>query len=59
MVTLLGCGSSFGFTICIPGGIMPLGGSFTSTSSPASREVEKSLINEKGNFAAHAEAEMI
>lgn len=36
-LTLLGWGSAFGFTIWVPGGIMPLGGSLTSTSKPASK----------------------
>ena len=35
-LTLLGWGSAFGFTIWVPGGIIPLGGSLTSTSIPAS-----------------------
>lgn len=37
MLTLLGWGSAFGLTIWVPGGIMPLGGSLTSTSKPASK----------------------
>lgn len=36
-LTLLGWGSAFGLTIWVPGGIMPLGGSLTSTSKPASK----------------------
>lgn len=37
-LTLLGWGSAFGLTIWVPGGIMPLGGSLTSTSKPASKK---------------------
>lgn len=36
-LTLLGWGSAFGLTIWVPGGIMPFGGSLTSTSKPASK----------------------
>lgn len=44
-LTLLGWGSALGLTICVPGGIMPLGGSFTSTSRPASSGLNTHIVN--------------
>lgn len=56
-LTLLGWGSAFGLTIWVPGGIMPLGGSLTSTSKPASKWFKKDLqlnfVNSQEIYCLH------
>lgn len=59
-LTLLGWGSAFGLTIWVPGGIMPLGGSLTSTSKPASKRQDRlQLSTARQQFTVHSEGLII
>lgn len=58
--TLLGWGSAFGLISWVPGGIIPFGGSFTFTSSPASinkQRLSYKKIKNTGNISQTVPAE--